>query len=29
MSGEQFAACMEGREIGEGTDTAMFDGFDE
>ena len=29
MSGEQVAACMEGREIGEGTDTAMFDGFDE
>ena len=29
MSGEQFAACMEGREIGEGTDTAMFDGFEE
>ena len=28
MSGEQFTACMEGREIGEGTDTAMFDGFD-
>ena len=29
MSGEQFAACMEGREIGEGTDTALFDGFEE
>ena len=29
MSGEQFTACMEGREIGEGTDTAMFDGFEE
>lgn len=29
MSGEQFAACMEGREIGESTETAMFDGFEE
>ena len=29
MSGEQFAACMEGHEIGEGSDTAMFDGFEE
>ena len=29
MSGEQFAACMEGREIGDGTDAAMFDGFAE
>ena len=29
MTGEQFAACMEGREIGEGSDTSMFDGFEE
>ncbi len=29
MTGAQFAACMEGREIGEGSDTSMFDGFTE
>ena len=28
MSGEQFTACMEGREIGKSTETAMFDGFE-
>ncbi len=28
MTGEQFAACMEGREIGAGSDTSMFDGFE-
>ena len=27
MTGEQFAACMEGREIGEASETSMFDGF--
>jgi len=25
MTGEQFTACMEGREIGEGSATALFD----
>ena len=29
MSGEQFAACMEGREIAEGSSTSLFDGFEE
>ena len=29
MTGEQFAACMEGREIGEASETSMFDGFEE
>ena len=29
MTGEQFAACMEGREIGEASETSMFDGFGE
>ena len=30
MTGEQFAACMEGREITEGVSaTALFDGFEE
>ena len=29
MSGEQFAACMEGREIAEASTTALFDGFEE
>ena len=29
MTGEQFAAFMEGREIGEGSATSMFDGFGE
>jgi cell division protease FtsH len=29
MSGEQFAACMEGREItGDLSDTSLFDGFE-
>ena len=28
MTGEQFAAIMEGREVGETSATAMFDGFD-
>ena len=27
MTGEQFAACMEGRDIGEASSTAMFDSF--
>ena len=29
MSGEQFAACMEGKEIGENSTTALFDAFEE
>ena len=29
MSGEQFAACMEGHVIEEASSTALFDGFDE
>ena len=29
MTGEQFAACMEGREIGSASQTSMFDGFEE
>ncbi len=29
MTGEQFAAIMEGREVGELSATAMFDGFQE
>ncbi len=29
MTGEQFAAIMEGREVGETSATAMFDGFEE
>ena len=29
MTGEQFAACMEGREIGESSATALTDGFEE
>ena len=29
MTGEQFAAFMEGREIGEGSETSLFDGFAE
>ena len=29
MTGEQFAACMEGREIGDASQTSMFDGFEE
>ena len=28
MTGEQFAACMEGKEVGESSDTALLDGFD-
>ena len=28
MTGEQFAACMEGREIGETSETALLDGFE-
>ena len=29
MTGEQFEAIMEGREAGETSATAMFDGFEE
>ena len=29
MSGEQFAACMEGRDIADGTQTSLFDAFIE
>ena len=29
MSGEQFAACMEGKEIGDNSATALFDAFEE
>ena len=29
MTGEQFAACMEGRNIGQGSDTALLDDFRE
>ncbi len=29
MTGEQFKACMEGREIGESSDTSLLDNFDE
>ena len=29
MTGEQFAACMEGREIGDASQTSMFDDFRE
>ena len=28
MTGEQFAACMEGKEIAESSATALFDGFE-
>ncbi len=28
MTGAQFAACMEGKEIGESSDTALLDGFE-
>ena len=28
MTGAQFIACMEGKEIGEGSETALLDGFD-
>ena len=29
MTGAQFAACMEGNEIGEGSNTALLDGFEK
>ena len=29
MTGAQFAACMEGKQIGESSDTALLDGFEE
>ena len=29
MTGEQFAACMEGREIPEATETSLFDAYEE
>ena len=29
MSGTQFADCMEGREIGESSNTSLFDAFKE
>ena len=29
MTGEQFAACMEGREIADNSSTSLFDGFEE
>ncbi len=29
MTGAQFAACMEGKDIGEGSATALLDGFEE
>ena len=29
MSGEQFTACMEGRDIADGTQTSLFDAFIE
>ena len=29
MSGEQFAACMEGKEIADGSSTDLFDGFED
>ena len=29
MTGEQFKACMEGKEIGESSDTSLLDSFDE
>ncbi len=29
MTGEQFAACMEGKPVGEASETSMFDGFEE
>ena len=29
MTGEQFAACMEGREIGEAKPVSLFDGHTE
>jgi hypothetical protein len=27
MTGAQFAACMEGKEVGEGSATALLDDF--
>ena len=29
ISGEQFARMMEGKELGEATQTVLFDGFEE
>jgi cell division protease FtsH len=29
MTGEQFVACMEGKEMAEGSDTSLLDGFDK
>jgi cell division protease FtsH len=29
MTGDQFAACMEGKQIGEASETALLDGFEE
>ena len=29
MTGAQFAACMEGKEVGEASDTALLDGFEQ
>ena len=29
MTGEQFAACMENRQIEDASSTALFDGFEE
>ena len=29
MTGEQFTACMENKQIGSGSSTALFDGFEE
>ena len=28
MTGEQFEACMEGKEIAESSSTSLFDGFE-
>ena len=28
MTGEQFEACMEGKEIKDSSTTSLFDGFD-
>jgi hypothetical protein len=28
MTGEQFAACMEDRDIAESSTTSLFDGFE-
>ena len=29
MTGEQFVAIMEGKPVGDASNTAMFDGFEE